>query len=156
MFQPMILLYFPLHYLMTLIWQMIPLQDIISVEAKWKDWSLQYSTAQTYGAVTGWKTALSHSIYIRWPCYNRPVQSKKVRRFAFQSVLKDCNRKIKKRPIQNDMKWGESDTSKGKLKSFSVLKDGINVIISKANLVHTCGCQLSWLQQVMQILRIKK
>ena len=60
-------------------------ENIFQVESKWKDWSLLYSTGQAYAAVTGWKTTLSHSIYIRCSCYNGPTRnrSKKERKFCF-------------------------------------------------------------------------
>lgn len=55
----------------------IPPEDIFQVESKWKDRSLLYSTIQAYAAATGWKATLSHSIYIRCSCYNRPSRSEK-------------------------------------------------------------------------------
>ena len=51
--------------------------DIFQLESKWKDRSRLYSTIQAYAAATGWKAILSHSIYIRCPCYKRPTRRQK-------------------------------------------------------------------------------
>ena len=48
------------------------------------------------------------------------------------------------------MKKINTGLSEGKYKSYPVVKDGINVIISKANVKHTGECKPSKLQQVMQ------
>ena len=48
------------------------------------------------------------------------------------------------------MKKIKTGISEGKYKSYPVVKDGVNVIISKANVEHTGECQPSRLQQVMQ------
>ena len=75
---------------------------IFKVESKWKDRSLLYSTAQAYTAVTGWKQNLSHSIYIRCSCYNRPTRncSEKERKFASGPLCKDCKWEIKTRSTE--------------------------------------------------------
>ena len=127
-------------------------EHIFKVESKWKDRSLLYSTVQAYAAATGWKPTLSHSFYIRCSCYNRPNRnrSEKERKFASGPLCKDCNWEIKIRSTVNNMKKINNGISEGKYKSCPVMKDGINVIISKANLQHTGECKPSRLQQVMQ------
>ena len=115
--------------------------DIFTVGSKWKDRKLLYSTVQAYAAATGWKAALSHSIYIKCSCYERPVRSNNIRKFASGSLCKKCKWEIKVRSTQNDTKLIKSGTSKGKYKSFPIVDDGVNVIISKANLEHTGDCK---------------
>ena len=111
-----------------------------------------YSTVQAYAAATGWKPTLSRSIYIRCSCYNRPTRnrSEKERKYASGPLCKDCNWEIKIRSTVNDMKKINTGLSKGKYKSYPVVKDGVNVIISKANIQHSGECIPSKLQQVMQ------
>ena len=118
-------------------------ENIFKVESKWKDRSLLYSTVQAYAAATGWKPTLSHSIYIRCSCYNRPTRkrSEKERKFASGPLCKDCNWEIKIRSTVNNMKKIKTGISEGKYKSYPVVKDGVNVIISKANVEHTGECK---------------
>ena len=68
-------------------------ETIFRVGSKWKDISLLYSTVQAYAAATGWKSTLSHSIYIQCSCYNRPNRNcgEKERKFASGPLWKDCN-----------------------------------------------------------------
>ena len=80
-------------------------ETIFRVGSKWKDRSLLYSTVQAYAAATGWKPTLSHSIYIRCSCYNRPNRnrSENERKFASGPLCKDCNWEIKIRSTINDL-----------------------------------------------------
>ena len=127
-------------------------EDIFQVESKWKDRSSLYSTVQAYAAATCWNPILSHSIYIRCSCYNRPTRnrSEKERKFASGPLCKDCQWEIKIRSTINNQKRINTGLSVGRYKSYPVVKDGINVIISKANAQHTGEYKLSKLQQVMQ------
>ena len=81
-------------------------EEIFKVESKWKDRTLLYSTVQAYAAATGWKPTLSHSIYIRCSCYNRPNRnrSQKERQFASGPLCKDCKWEIKIRSTVNNLK----------------------------------------------------
>ena len=125
-------------------------QEIFPVGSRWRDRSLLYSTVQAYAAATGWKASLSHSFYIRCSCYDRPLRKNKTRTFSSGSLSKNCKWEIKIRSTKNDVRRIKSGISEGKFKSYAVIKDGVNIIISKANLEHTGECNPSTLQQVMQ------
>ena len=128
----------------------IPPQDIFPVGSKWKDRNLLYTTVQAYAAATGWKAALTHSIYIKCSCYDWPIRSNDIRKFSSGFLCKKFKWEIKIRSTQKQTKMIKTGISKGKYKSFPVVKDGVNVIISKANLEHTGDCKPSRLQQVKQ------
>ena len=119
----------------------ISAEDIFTVGSKWKDRNLLYTTVQAYAAATGSKAALSHSIYIKCSCYERPIRSKNIRKFSSGSLSKKCKWKIKIRSTQNDTKLIKSGISEGKYKSFPIVDNGVNAIISKANLEHTGDCK---------------
>ena len=125
-------------------------EDIFRVGSKWKDRTLLYSTVQAYAAATGWKATLSHSIYIRCSCYKRPLRREKSRKFTSGSLCKNCEWEIKITSTKNDTKRINSGISEGKYKSFPVIKDGISVIISKANVQHSGECSPSSMRQVSQ------
>ena len=124
--------------------------DIFQLGSKWKDRSLLYSTIQAYAAATGWKATLSHSIYIRCSCYKRPTRSEKSRKFSSGSLCKNCEWEVKIRSTQNKTRRINSGIAEGKNKSIPVVDDGVCVIISKANLIHTGQCTPSRMQLVMQ------
>ena len=111
----------------------ISVEDIFTVESKWKDWNLLYITVQAYAAAPGWKATLSHSIYIKCSCYERPIRSNNIRKFLPGSLSKKCTWEIKIWSTQNDTKLIKSGISKGKYKSYLIVDNGVNVIISKAN-----------------------
>ena len=125
-------------------------QDLFPIGSRWRDQSLPYSTVQAYAAATGWKASPSHSFYIRCSCYNIPLQKNKTRTFISGSLSKHCKWEIKIRSTKNDVIRIQSGLSEGRFKLSHVIKDGVHVIISKANLEHTGECNPSTLQQVMQ------
>ena len=117
-----------------------------------RDRSLLYSIVQAYAAVTGWKPTLLHSIYIRCSCYNIPNRNRreKERKFASCLLCKDCNWEIKMRSTVNNFKKINTGLSKGKYKSYPVVKDGVNIITLKEKIQHTGECKSSRLQHVMR------
>ena len=64
--------------------------------------------------------------------------------------VKTATGKLKIRSTINNLKRINTGLSEGRFKSQPVVKDGVNVIISKANVKHTGECKPSRLQQVMQ------
>ena len=134
----------------------ISAEDIFTVGSKWKYWNLLYTTVQAYAATTGWKAALSHSIYIKCPYYDRPIRSNNIRKFSSGSLCKKCRWDIKIWSIQNDTKLIKSGISKGKYHSFPIVDNVdncVNVNISTANIEHTGDCKPSRLPQVTQSSR---
>ena len=120
-------------------------EDIFQEKPKWKDWSLLYSIVQAYIATTGWKPTLSHSIYIRCSCCIRPKRkhSEKERKIASGPLCKNWKWEIKIKSTVNDMNKINTGLSVSKYESYPVVKDTINVIISKANVQHTGECKPS-------------
>ena len=89
-------------------------EDIFKVESKWKDRSLLYSMVQACAAAIGWKPTLSHSMYIKCSCYNRPIRNRreKERKFASGPLCKDYNWEIKIRSTVNNLKKSILDCRK--------------------------------------------
>ena len=68
-------------------------EDIFPVESNWKDQKLLYTTVQAYAVATGWKAALSHSIYIKCSYYKRPIRSNNIRKIPQDLYAKIVNGK---------------------------------------------------------------
>ena len=127
----------------------ISLWEIFQVCLKWKDWWSLYCTIQVYAATIGFEVTLSHLIHVRRSCHHRLVwnRSEEQKKCILGKLYlcKDSKWEMKIRSADNDTKSVDSGISERKYKSSPLIKDGINVIVSKTDLQLTVECRPSWL-----------
>ena len=128
--------------------------EVFQLESRWADRTVLYDAIKAYAALTGWKPTLESKSSIKCSCYSRTKRkNRSTREYASGALAKDCKWQIRIKSTKNTYRQVLSGATAGKYKSVPIFNDGIPVIISSANCVHTGNCKPSTQQQIIQRAR---